>query len=84
MDHKKAVLKALCKAREKYYFIGIELGFNSDDLKEIEGTYLPDKLRCLIEVLECRIQRGGLTRSMVCSSLRGEFVQRDDVAKARD
>ncbi len=32
-------------------------------------------------MLRRRIQQGGLTRSMLCTSLREEFVGRDDVAK---
>ncbi len=80
MDHERIVLEVLYKARDKWYYIGSGLGINSDDLKEIEDKYHPDNVRCLNEVLKRRIQRGQLTRSMVCSSLRGDLVQRDDVA----
>ncbi len=81
VDHERIVLEVLYKARKKWHDIGTGLGFNSDDLEEIEDKYHPDNVRCLNEVLKRRIQRGQLTRSMVCSSLRGNLVQRDDVAQ---
>ncbi len=78
MKHKKKIFKVLNKARDKWYFIGEGLGCESADLKEIEDRYHPDKSRCLDEMLQRRIQGGGLTTSTLCTALRG--VKRDDLA----
>ncbi len=75
------ILKVLKKARDKYYYIGKGIGLDDADLKEIENSHHPDKLRCLDEMLKLRIQKGGLTRSELCESLRGELVERNDVAR---
>ncbi len=76
--HKKRILKVLDKARGEWYYIGQGLGCESADLKEIEDRHHPDKARCLDEMLESRIQGGGLTTSTLCTALRG--VKRDDLA----
>ncbi len=78
--HEEVLLKKLLKARDNWYYIGKGIGVTDADLKEIDNRYLPDKVRCLDEVLKRRIQQGGLSRSMLCECLRGEFVGRDDVA----
>ncbi len=75
----ETILEILRKARDKYYYIGQGIGVLDADLKEIEDKYLPDKSRCLDEILKRRIQRGGLTCSLLCQSLRG--AERDDVAQ---
>ena len=80
VKHKKILLKKLVTAKDKWYYIGEGIGVDDSDLQEIEDKYLPDKVRCLDEVLKRRIQQGGLSRSMLCECLRGEFVGRDDVA----
>ncbi len=80
MKHKKKILSTLAKARNKWHYIGEGIGVDDADLKEIEDKY-SDKFRCLDEVLKLRIQRGGLTRSILCKSLREECVGRDDVAQ---
>ncbi len=69
------------KARDKWYYIGKGIRVEEADLDEIEDIYLPDKVRCLDKVLKRRLRRGRFTRSMLCNSLRGVFVQRDDVAR---
>ncbi len=75
------VFEVLNEARDKWYFIGHGLGFTPADLNEIQTKHHSDNTMCLHEMLQRRIQRGGLTRSMLCTSLRQTFVQRDDVAK---
>ncbi len=79
VDHKDTIFKVIEKARDKYYFLGEGIGLKRADLIEIENRYLPDKKRCLLEILILRIQQGGLTRSMLCQSLRE--AERDDVAQ---
>ncbi len=81
VDHTMTVFVALNEARDKWYFIGHCLGFTPADLNEIRAQHHSDKAMCLHEMLQRRIQRGGLTRSLLCTSLRQSFVQRDDVAK---
>ncbi len=81
MKDKERIFNVLDKAQDKWYYIGKGLGCESADLKEIEDRYLPDKLRCLDEMLESRIQGGELTTSMLCTALRGKHVNRDDIAK---
>ncbi len=75
------IFKPLNKAREKWYFIGDGIGCTLSDLKEIRDTHSNDKCMCLLEMLQCRIQQGQLTRSMLCTSLRGDLVNRDDIAQ---
>ncbi len=75
------LLEVLKKARDKWYYIGQGIGVEDHDLNEIEKTHSPDRIRCLHEMLQRRIRRGGLTCSMLCTSLRGVFVERDDVAR---
>ncbi len=81
VDHVKVVLPVLNEARAKWYFIGQGLGCKDADLNEIQDTHLPNKTMCLQVMLRSRIQRGGLTLSMLCDTLRGEFVGRDDLAQ---
>ncbi len=69
------------KAKDKWYYIGKGIGVEDADLMEIDNRYLPDKVRCLDEVLRRRLQEGGLTLSILCNTLRGKYVLRDDVAK---
>ena len=71
----------LQKARDKWYFIGLALKVEEADLDEILGRHLSDTLMCLHIMLKKRIRQGGLTRSLLCQSLRGELVGRDDVAQ---
>ncbi len=75
------ILNVLVKAKDKYYYIGKGIGVSDEDLGEIEDKYLPDKVRCLDEILKRRIRQGGLTRSLLCQSLRRVLVGRDDVAQ---
>ena len=75
------VFEVLDEARQNWYFIGVNLGCKPADLEEIRSTNLTDKRMCLLEVLQYRICKGGLTRSILCNSLRGKFVERDDIAK---
>ncbi len=75
------VFVVLNEAREKWYFIGEGLGLGTADLDEIHAQHHPDKAMCLRKVLQRRIQRGRLTRSTLCISLRGQLVERDDVAQ---
>ncbi len=79
--HEERILQVLDEARGEWYFIGKGLGFKDADLKEIENRYLPNQRRCLHEMLCRRIQGGGLTTSKLCAALRGEYVNRDDLAK---
>ncbi len=81
MDHKDRILKILVKAQDNYHYIGRGIGVSDEDSKAIEDKYLPDKVRCLDEILKKRIRQGGLTRSMLCQSLREKLVGRDDVAQ---
>ncbi len=81
MDHTRTVFKVLNRAREGWYFIGVGLGCEVSDLDEIRSMNPTDKRMCLLEMLKRRIQQGGLTRSILCNSLRGEFVGRDDIAR---
>ncbi len=64
-----------------WYFIGTGIGCTLSDLDEIQAKHEPDKSMCLLKMLQRRIQRGQLTRSMLCASLRGDLVNRDDVAQ---
>ncbi len=81
VDHTMTVFEVLNEARDKWYFIGEGLGLGTADLDEIQAQHHSDKAMCLRKVLQRRIQRGGLTRSLLCTSLRQSIVQRDDVAK---
>ncbi len=80
VDHVTNLLTVLKKAREKWYFIGVALGCGIADLNDIDHRYHPDKMRCLQVMLQQRIQRGGLTLSFLCDSLRGKLVERNDIA----
>ncbi len=80
-NHTTKMFKVINEARKDWYFIGEGLGFTSDDLDEIQEKHHADKRMRLHEVLQRRIQRGQLTRSMLCTSLRGTFVNRDDIAQ---
>ena len=75
------LLEVLKTARDRWYFIGQGIGVEDADLNEIEDRHLSDKLMCLHDMLQRRIRRGGLTRSMLCTSLRGGLVGRNDVAR---
>ncbi len=68
-------------ARDKWYFIGEGIGCKFADLKEIKDGYHPNQTMCLHEMLKHRISQGGLTRSILCASLRGPCVERDDLAQ---
>lgn len=81
VDHGKMIFKVLLNVREEYHYIGEGIGVSDADLKEIEDKHLPDKKRCLDEILKKRLRQGGLTRSLLCSTLRDPSVGRDDVAK---
>ncbi len=75
------VFKVLDDARQNWYFIGVGIGCKESDLYEIRSMNPTDKRMCLLEMLQSRIQQGGLTRSVLCKSLRGAFVKRDDIAR---
>ncbi len=81
VDHTMTVFVALKEARERWHLIGHGLEFTPADLDEIQAKHHSDNTMCLHEILQRRIQRGGLTRSILCSSLRQSVVERDDVAK---
>ncbi len=81
MNHASAVFAVLKDARAKWYFIGKGIGCNVADLNEIQKDSHGDDLMCLHQMLNRRIQRGGLTRSMLCSSLQGEMVENDHAAQ---
>ncbi len=81
MDHFETILKEVDEARSKWYFIGRGIDCTYADLEEINKYSSNGDRRCLLEMLKVRIQRGGLTSSMLCKSLRGGFVGRDDVAQ---
>ncbi len=75
------LLAVLKNARDEWYYIGQALGVKDADLDEIDSRHHPNYKRCLHEMLKKRIRQGGLTRSLLCQSLRGELVERDDVAQ---
>ncbi len=81
VDHTMNIFRPLNKALEKWYFIGIGIGCTLSDLDKIQANHKPDKDMCLLKMLQFRIQQGQLTRSMLCASLRGDLVNRDDVAQ---
>ena len=81
VEHEERILPILVKARDKYYYIGKGIGVSDEDIREIESNPHFDNVRCLDEILKRRIRQGGLTCSMLCQSLRGELVGRDDVAQ---
>ncbi len=81
MSHLIAILKVLKDARDVWYFIGQGIDCNLADLDEIQNRYPHKDLMSLQTMLQRRIRQGGLTRTMLCESLRGEFVGRDDVAQ---
>ncbi len=81
MDHFKTILKEVDAARSKWYFIGDGIGCKYVDLDQIRKNCQNVDQMCLFEMLKARIELGGLTRSMLCKSLRGGFVGRDDVAQ---
>ncbi len=78
MNHIDKILEKLIKARESWYRIGKGIDCQLDDLDEIKTRWSKDDM-CLHEMLKARIQRGELTRSKLCISLRA--VGRDDVAQ---
>lgn len=80
VEHTKRVFEVLNKARDDWYFIGGDIGCTSTDLNEIQVKHSFDLRMYLHNVLQIRIHRGGLTRSMLCDSLRKEFIGRDDAA----
>ncbi len=80
MDHMKMLFETLKKARDKLYFIGKEIGVTDADLQEIEDRHLPDKARCMLEMMKGRLQEGELTLTLLCKSLRSKNVKRDDLA----
>ncbi len=81
VDHTMTILEPLVKARDKWYFIGTGIGCTLSDLDEIEAKHEHNKDMCLFKMLQRRIKQGQLTRSMLCASLRGKFVNRNDVAQ---
>ncbi len=81
MEDKENIFDKLVKAKAQWYYIGKGIGVEECDLTEIEDSHRSDKVRCLDEVLKRRIQRGGLTLSILCKSLRSKRVERDDVAR---
>ncbi len=81
MAHVDTIFPIMKKARDKWHFIGRGIGVEMEDLREIEQNNNRDKTQCLLQMLQNRIEEGGLTRSMLCASLRGDNVRRDDVAQ---
>ncbi len=81
IEHEYRIREVLSNAKDKWYFIGEGIGCKSADLEQIENKHHPDKDRCLHEMLKHRINQGGLTHSILCDSLRGPFVGRDDLAQ---
>ncbi len=84
MEHAEELLEILTKARADWYFIGKGLDCKDEDLDAIETKYLNSQdsnLKSLRKMLNDKIKKGGLTRSKLCKSLRGRFVNRDDVAQ---
>ncbi len=79
-DHIDVLFETLTKARDKWYFIGKEIGVTDADLQEIDNRYLPDKSMCMLEMLKDRIQEGELTLTLLCKSLRSKNVKRNDLA----
>ncbi len=81
IEHERRIRLVLMNARDKWSFIGEEIGCKSADLEEIGNRYHPNQTMCLHEMLKSRISQGGLTRSILCASLRGPCVERDDLAQ---
>ncbi len=81
MDHIERIFEIVLNAEDKYYYIGKGIGVSDATMKEIEDRHLPDKMRCINEILKRRIRGGGLTRSMLCNTLRKPTIKRDDLAK---
>ncbi len=81
VNHTMTIFNPLNKAREKWYFIGTGIDCTLSDLDEIQAKHSSDKSMCLLKMLQFRTQQGQLTRSMLCASLRGDLVNRDDIAQ---
>ncbi len=77
-------MKVLKEVRDKWRYIGKGIGVVESDLREIEDKYISDKCMCLQQMMTGRLQRGGLTRAGLSAVLRGEDVQRNDVAQQID
>ena len=75
------ILNKIKKATDRYFYIGKGIGINDSDLNSIEERYLPDKFRCLHEILKIRIQQGGLMLSCLYDTLKGDLVGREDLAQ---
>ena len=80
MNHFSNIFEILKKASKEWYNIGLGLSVEVDDLDQFEDDFPNDNVKCLRKMLTRRIQQGGLTRSLLCESLRRPLVKRSDVA----
>ena len=75
------MLTILNKARSRWYYIGKGIGCQVYDLDEIEKNHKGNDLKCMEKMLQEKIEKCELTCSLLCHSLRGQFVGRNDVAE---
>ncbi|XP_064390076.1 uncharacterized protein LOC135337974 isoform X3 [Halichondria panicea] len=80
MDHFTTIFEILKKTNKEWYNIGLGLNVEMDELEKFEDNFPNDNVKCLRKMLTRRIQQGGLTRSLLCESLRRPLVKRSDVA----
>ena len=68
-------------ARAKWFDIGLALGINFGSLKAIEKEQHNSQADCLREMLaHCIQSRGRLTWNDLCTCLRHDTVERNDLA----
>ncbi len=80
MNHFSNIFEIVKKASKEWYNIGLGLNVEMDELEQFEDNFPNDNVKCLRKMLTRRIQQGGLTRSLLCESLRRPLVKRSDLA----
>ena len=79
-DHQE-VYERLFHARVNWYSLGGALGLDIDSRNAINIKHRKDAESCLKEMIAKRLQSGGsLNWKDLCSSLRNQTVDRNDVA----
>ncbi len=83
-DDVRTICKRLKSASKDWFDLGIALGVEMTDLKDIEHDYHYNK-RCLMEMVSKRLEatdpRHPMTWPYICECLRSPNVERNDVAK---
>lgn len=74
------MLSVVNGAKREWYNIGLGIGVDMDFLDDLESEHSKDHSVCLRKMLQHRVQKGGLTLSILCEGLRGDLVSRSDLA----